>query len=192
MSEKLTQLLKTIVDFDTRDIHEILSLFKARTVKRNTLLLREGQICREFYFVSTGCLRTYFIDTKGNDKTRLIMPDCWIGTALTSFITREPSLEYIEVLEDSEIMAIDHTDFYRLNATMPAWKEFYQKILEMAYAFQNRRIAEFITISAPERYKRLMQTNPVLIQKVSNRVLASYLDVAQETLSRIKSEASRF
>lgn len=187
MEKSLQSLLTYLIVFDESEIDEISSYFKFRKVKKNSLLLSAGETCKEFYYVQRGGLRTYFLDKKGQEKTRYIMLDCSIGTALTSFISQKPSFEFIEALEDTELLAISHADFHRLNKEMNAWKEFYQKILEMAYSFQNKKIENIVTLSAKQRYEQLLKENPQFVQRLSNKILASYLDMTQETLSRLKS-----
>jgi CRP-like cAMP-binding protein len=188
MVENLKYLLNHLIDFDEHQLDKITTYFKPKIVKRNTILLSEGEVCKEFYYVHVGCIRTYFLNNKGYEKTRLIMLDCSIGTALTSFITQKPSFEFVETLEDTEFLTIDHHDFYELNREIIQWKEFYQKILEMAYSFQNKKIENLVTLSAKQRYEQLLSESPIFIQRLSNKVLASYLDVTQETLSRLKSK----
>lgn len=188
VKEKLKYLLKSIAYFDEQQLDKIASCFKPKTVKKNTILLAEGEVCKEFYYVQKGCIRTYFITKQGHEKTRFVMLDCSIGTALTSFISQKPSFEFIDVIDNTDLLAISHNDFYQLNEEFAEWKTFYQKVLEMAYSFQNKKIESLITISAKERYNQLLNENPILIQKLSNKILASYLDITQETLSRLKSK----
>jgi CRP-like cAMP-binding protein len=188
VTEQLNYLLKTIADFDNKELKKIQDCFKPKAIKKNTILLSEGEVCKEFYYISKGCLRTYFITKQGNEKTRLIALDCSIGTALTSFISQKPSFEYIDTLEDTELLAISHKDFYQLNKELMHWKEFYQRILEMAYSFQNKSIENLVTLTAKQRFEEVLHTNPLFIQRLSNKILASYLDISQETLSRLKSK----
>ena len=187
MKDKLKILLKKLADFDDRELDRIGSLFKPRSVKKNSLLLQEGNICREFYYVHTGGLRTYFIDKNGYEKTRYVILDDQIGTTLSSFIAQKPSFERIEAIDDSELLVISYQEFYRLNREIDNWKNFYQKILELAYSFQNRKIESLVTLTAKQRYEQLLQESPVFIQRLTNKVLASYLDMREETLSRLKS-----
>jgi CRP-like cAMP-binding protein len=187
LTDKLKAVLKTLIDFDEMQLDEIACCFKPKNVKRHSFLLHEGEVCKEFYYIHSGCIRTYFIDKNGHEKTRYIMPGCTIGTALTSFISQKPSIEFIEALDDTKLMAISHASFYRLNNEMPEWKSFYLKILEMAYSFQNKKLEALVTLSAKQRYQWILKENPALIQQVSNKVLASYLDIREETLSRLKS-----
>lgn len=188
MTDKLKIVLKMFADFDEQELDRILGCFKPKSVTKNSILLHEGNICKEFYFIYTGCIRTVFIDKNGHEKTRYVMLDNHIGTALTSFISQKPSIEFIEALDDTELLVINHSDFYRFNKEMNNWKKFYQRILEMAYSFQNRKIEQLVTLTAKQRYDNVLKENPILFQRLSNRALASYLDIREETLSRLKSK----
>jgi len=188
MTDKLKIVLKMFADFDEQELDRIVRCFKSKSVTKHSVLLHEGNISKEFYFIHTGCIRTFFNDKNGHKKTRYIMLDHHIGTALTSFISQKPSNEFVESLEQTELLVINHSDFYRLNKEMNNWKIFYQRILEMAYSFQNRKIEQLVTLTAKQRYEIVLKENPVLIQRLSNSVLASYLDIREETLSRLKSK----
>lgn len=188
MEENLQKLLLHIVEFKNDELDKICNCFRPKSIKKNYSLLHEGEICKEFYYVDKGCIRTYFIDKDGKEKTRYVMTDFTIGTALTSFATQKQSAEFIDAQEDTELLAISHSDFFKLNQQFDKWKIFYQRILEMAYAFQNRRIESLVTLTAKQRYEELLKNNPILIQKLSNKVLASFLDIKPETLSRLKSK----
>ena len=188
MTDKLKIVLKMLGDFEEHELEKISDCFKPKSFKKNDILLHEGSVCKEFYFIHTGCVRTFFIDKNGHEKTRYVMLDNHIGTALTSFIAQKPSIEFLETLDDTELLAISHSNFFRLNKEMVSWKVFYQRILEMAYSFQNIKIEQLTTLTAKQRYDKVLKENPVLIQRLSNRVLASYLDIREETLSRLKSK----
>lgn len=187
MTDKLKIVLKMFADFEENELEEILGCFKSKSVKKNNILLREGDVCKEFYFVVSGCIRIFFIDKNGHEKTRYVMLENHIGTALTSFISQKPTIEFIEALDDTKLLAISHSDFYQLNKEINNWQFFYQRILEMAYSFQNRKIEQLVTLTAKQRYECVFKENPLLIQRLSNKVLASYLDIREETLSRLKS-----
>jgi CRP-like cAMP-binding protein len=94
----------------------------------------------------------------------------------------------VESLENSELLVINQHDFFHLVATIPEWEKFYRKILELAYLAQNRRLENLVTLTAKQRYENVLKENPIYIQRLSNRILASYLNITQETLSRLKSE----
>nr|WP_294860590.1 Crp/Fnr family transcriptional regulator [uncultured Fluviicola sp.] len=180
--------MQVFSNFEEEDLDRIVSCFKSRQIKKNEILLAADDVSKEFYFIHSGCLRTYFITKEGYEKTRYIMMAPSIGTALTSFISQRPSFEFLDSLEETEVLAISHDDFYRLVEEIPGWKNFYLKIMEMAYSFQNRKIESLVTLSAKERYEQLLRENPKVVQRVSNKIVASYLDMKQETLSRLKSK----
>jgi CRP-like cAMP-binding protein len=186
MTDALTLFLKNFLSFSEPELQQIVSCFKPRSVKKNQLLVQAGNVSREFYYVHTGGIRTFYIDKKGSEKTRYVMLDNEIGTTLYSFMSQKPSLEYIEALEDTELLVIGHQDFYRLVNELESWKNFYQKILEKAYSFQNKKIETLVTLTAKQRYEQLLAENPAFVQRLSNKVLASYLDMREETLSRLK------
>jgi CRP-like cAMP-binding protein len=192
MKEHLSAILNSISRFSEEEINALSARFRMKSVEKNGFLLQAGDVSHEFYIVFTGCLRIYFIDRAGHEKTRYLMPAYHMGTALTSFISQQPSTEYVQALEETQVLAMNHEDFYQLVDSIQAWAVFYQKILEMAYSFQNRRIESLVTRSAEERFNDLMRQQPRLIQKVSNKVLASYLDMREETLSRLKSRQRDF
>ncbi len=187
MKDRLEKLLRHVSAFDDADLEKILPCFKPKSVRKHTLLLQTGEVCKAFYYVHTGCLRTGFLDRNAEEKTRLVMTDSTIGTALTSFISQQPSFEFISAVEDSELLYISYADFYQLNKACLNWTYFYQRMLEMAYSYQNRRIEQFVTLTAKKRYEMVMRENPLLLQKLSNKELASYLGIREETLSRLKS-----
>jgi CRP-like cAMP-binding protein len=174
--------------FDEEILAEISGHFKLKKVDRNSILLNEGEICKTFYFVKKGCIRNYFIDKKGYEKTRTITLEGNVGTGLSSFITEQPSTEFIDTLEDSELLIISRNDFFQLTSTRENWKQLYQNFLETTHVHQSRKIEALMTLTAQQRFQKLMHGNPILIQRLSNKVLASFLDMREETLSRIKSQ----
>lgn len=188
MKNKLKYYLRVNTKIGDNQIDKIIQCFTLKTVKKNTLLLSEGEICNELYFVHSGCIRTYYITKQGHEKTRYIAFDNSIATSVSSFITQKPSFEFVDTLENSELYTINHKHFYALMNEFPQWEHFYTRFLEMAYLFQNKKIENLVTLTAKQRYDNLMAESPTHIQRLSNKILASYLDITQETLSRIKSK----
>lgn len=188
MTGKLKYYLRANTNIDDKQIDIIISCFKLRSVKKNTILLSEGEICKEFYFVHSGCIRTYYITKQGNEKTRYVAFENSIATSISSFISQQKSFEFVDTLENSELYSISHKDFYQLISDIPQWEKFYRTLLEMAYLYQNKRIENLVTLSAKQRYDKLITETPIYVQRLSNKILASYLDITQETLSRPKSK----
>jgi CRP-like cAMP-binding protein len=187
MIEILKYFLTTHCLLNEEELFIALRYFKFKKVEKNALLLFKGEVCNHLYFVNKGVIRTYYVTKNGKEKTRLVAFDGSVMTALSSFVTRTPSLEYMEVLESGEVWSINYHDFFLLKETLPNWSVFYTKILESAYVFQSYKIEHLMTLSAKERFESVLTQNPQFLTRLPNSVFASYLDISQETLSRIKS-----
>lgn len=188
MVEKLKYHLRIKTGLDELTLDKIASYVKFRKVKKSTFLVSQGEVCNHLYFIHSGCIRTYYLTQEGNEKTRHVAFENSIVTAFSSFVSQQPSFEFVDVLEDSELFSISHKDFYQLAVDIPEWEKFYTRFLEMAYIEQNKKIEARVTLTAKQRYERLSIEQPVFLQRLSNKILASYLDIREETLSRLKSK----
>ncbi|WP_394774405.1 Crp/Fnr family transcriptional regulator [Flavobacterium sp.] len=187
MHEQIEKYIRKEIHVSDDEVDIILSFFKPLTPKRNEILVTHGQTSQRTYFVGTGCLRIFFINEDGADSTRYLAFEDNFATALVSFITEEPSFEFIQALEETELLYITRKDFYHLTEIIPAWEKFYRHYLEMAYVTNTKRLMSFVTMDARERYKLLLSQNPNFVQRLPNKMVASYLNISQETLSRLKS-----
>jgi len=175
-------------DFQHMDVDKITAFFRPLKVKRKNYLLCEGDVCNALYYVQQGSIRIFFIDKEGVEKTSSVIVENDFGTAWTSFISRQPSLQFIEAAENTELLALNYKEFHRKINADGFWKEFYLKCLESAYLNQSRKVEALMTLDAAQRYQKLLKGNPGLIQKLSNKTLASFLDMREETLSRVKAK----
>jgi CRP-like cAMP-binding protein len=185
---ELTNFIKKNIDIEDKDLKVVLSYFKPIKKSKNEILLSNGKNSQVSYFVKKGCLRIFYIDEEGKDITRYIAFENQFATELVSFITNEPAQENIQVIEKSELLYITHDDFRTLIKTIPKWKDFYNIYLEKAYVNSSKRLISFTTLDASERYKQLFKINPNIVRRLPNKIVASYINISQETLSRIKSK----
>lgn len=187
MYEQLKRFIRHNIQVSDDVLNEIVKHFKPLSVKKSAVLLSQSEVCHNFYFVHTGCLRTYYLTQQGNEKTRYIATEGTVITSLTSFISLQPSFEFIDALENADLLVISRVNFFRLVKDVREWAEFYRRLLEFAYIYQNKKIENLVTLSAGERYNLVIKEHPAYTQRLSNKILASYLDVTQESLSRLKS-----
>lgn len=188
MQKQLAAYIKGIITVTDDELDKILSYFKPLEVEKNELLVTHGHTSRRTFFVGNGCLRIYFITEDGQEATRYLAFENNFATALCSFISKEPSLEFIQALEPTALLYISHEDFYHLLGIIPSWEKFYRHYLENAYVTNTDRLMSFLTLDATERYKKLLDINPKIVQRLSNKIVATYLNISQETLSRLKSK----
>ncbi|PSL45648.1 CRP-like cAMP-binding protein [Chitinophaga niastensis] len=188
MQNNLDFLTRFLVDQYSFPAEEtlLLSKFKRVNVKKNCLLLTSGEVCQYAYFICNGCLRTYFIDGKGEEKTRYIAFENKFVSAFASFITQAPSAECVQALEDSELLRIRQADFYQLVDTNAIFSKLYRQSLEQAQVIATWRIETMISMTAKERYENLLERMPQVVLRLSNKHVASFLGITQESLSRLK------
>ena len=175
-------------DFDMAeaDVNEILPFFRPVQVNKKQILLHEGHISKHLSFITKGCVRSYYISEEGIEATRNIFTEGKFCVVLPSFINQKPSSECLQALEDTELLRIDKFDFTCLLENNSAWGKFYRIKLERSRIMDSRRLESFISMNAKERYEHLLKHNPEYVRRFSNKVIASYLGITQESLSRLK------
>jgi len=184
MLEDLIQL-KTNLSYE--QIRDILSCFKSINVKRNDHLLERDSVASQLFFIKKGCLRLYYINADHSVLTRFMAFENTFLTSIVSFISQEPSTEYIQAVEDSELLVITYDKFVQLRKTVPEWDKMYIHMLEYGLTVITSKLSSLLTQNATERYLSLLKNNPELVQRLSNSNLAAYLNISPETLSRLKS-----
>ncbi|WP_374950862.1 Crp/Fnr family transcriptional regulator [Mucilaginibacter sp.] len=189
-ADPYTQLRKFIATFKVAGEYADLfcSKFRHKTTKRNEILLHAGDVCPYIYFVNSGCLRVFMLDVNGKESTRFLVTENRFGTAFPSFTLQEPSLAAIQSVLPSDVLYINHHDFNNLFEIIPGYEHGYRLSLQMDYIASIKRIESLITMDAKQRYQQLLKTHPTLIQTLPSKIIADYLGISQETLSRLKSK----
>lgn len=182
-------LIRNKTGLDEQQLAKVLCCFKPLTAKKNELLLEEGSVAERLFFINKGCLRLYYSQDGNSLSTRFMAFEHTFLTSIVSFISREPALEYIQAVENSELLVISHHDFFHLRETIPAWDRMYIHILEYGLTVITSKLNSLLTQNATERYRSLLRNNPELVQRLSNANLAAYLNISPETLSRLKSHS---
>lgn len=185
---QLKQFISNNMQIDDVQLDLFCKKFRHKTTKRNEMLLLAGNVCPYIYFVNSGCLRVFMLDVNGKESTRFLVTEGRFGTAFPSFNLQEPSLAAIQSIEPSDILYISNHDFNDLLDNFPGWEHVYRVSLEKDYIASIKRIESLITMDARQRYQLLMETNSSLIQRLPSKIIADYLGISQETLSRLKSK----
>jgi CRP-like cAMP-binding protein len=184
--EQLSDYIRKLVHLSDEQMALVLGFFRPVKLKRNEILLRAGEVGQYMNFVAQGCLRIYFIKSDGQDVTRYLAFENMFATGLASFISQKPSDEYIQTMEETIMLRISKKDFYYLLEIIEAWEKFFRKYLESAYMVNLDIFQREMTKSAEERYRELLSKNPDIVLRLPNKVVASYLNMSPETLSRMK------
>lgn len=186
MIEILRNHILAKIGDNSAQLEEVLSQFQHIAVKRDTQLLRQGDVCKHVYFVATGCLQVSSLDQNHKETTRDIVIENYWCSELASFSGQIPAVENITAIEDSNLLAINRSNFHKLMSSVPQFEKFYTQLLEASYAHSVHRINAIMALSAAEKIEWLAKNQPHLIERVSSKMIASYLGITQETYSRLK------
>jgi len=164
------------------------TLFIPKKLRKRQYLLQEGDVSRYTSFVEKGMLRTFTVDEKGNEPILQFSMEGWWVTDLYSFLTNEPSRYNIEALEDCELLLITKPSWDILLEKVPAFERYFRILIQNNLIAMQRRLISSMTESAEEQYTKLMATFPTCLQRVPQHMIASFLGITPETLSRIRSQ----
>lgn len=188
MIEILRNHLTSRLGDDLDNLDKVLSTFKYIKTKRNEQLLQQGDICKYVYFIAKGCLQVYVYDKDFNETTRdIVTEDNWCSE-LISFGSGKPATENIRTVEPCDLFAIDRENFQIMMETVPQFDKVYKQILEASYANSVYRINTFVSLSALDRIKWLMEYKPILMTRLSSKLIASYLGINKDVFSRLKAK----
>ena len=166
-------------------------LFLPRTLPAGEFLQRAGEVATHAAFVATGCLRKYVIDDKGKEHIVQFAPEnWWLGDA-ASAMSGAPSQYFIDAVEDSNLLLIDAPSHQRILERVPVYAASMRIGLQRAAEAKDQRIVNSLVTSAEERYEAFLAKYPSIALRVPQWMLASYLGVSPETLSRVRKSRSR-
>lgn len=164
----------------------IQSAFKPKHLRKRQYLLQEGDVCKYMSFIVKGSGRMYSVNEKGQEHIiRFAIENWWLGD-YESYNFGIPSLYNIEVLEDSEVLMIEHEGIKELSAKVPAVDLMIREIDKKGTVATQKRIHSSISLSAEERYDNLVKSYPEFLNRFPQSMIASYLGISPETLSRIR------
>jgi CRP-like cAMP-binding protein len=168
------------------EIDLIQSFFTAKKFRKRQYFLQEGEMCKYTSFIVKGAMRQYRVDDKGEEHIIKLYIENWWATDRESLMNQTPSIYFIDAWEDTESLLVTKADMIHLVNRIPALSESIRNLdVNFAIATQ-RRLNAAISLSAEERYHDLEKTYPEFIQRFPQHIIASYLGINRETLSRIR------
>lgn len=186
MFELLYQKIKETVPVTEEEFEFCKTLFKPKKLRKKRFLLGEDEVCQYTAFVEKGLLRTFIIDEKGAEHTLQFSLEGWWVSDLSSFLTSEPSRYNIEALEDCELLMITRSSWDLLLEKYPVFERFFRILIQNNLIVTQRRLMASFSHTAEEKYQKLIENFPDILQRVPLHLIASYLGISRETLSRIR------
>jgi CRP-like cAMP-binding protein len=188
--ERLRTYLTARAALTPAEIEFIRSLFSARHLEKGAVLQRAGDPARLMAFVAKGCLRSYVIDDEGKVHIVSFAPEDWWLSDSAPYLEAGPSTLSIDAIEASDVLVIDHASHQRMMDAVPALAAAYQIGLQRLAAARDKRIISSLAASAQDRYLDFAGRYPTLVRRVPLGMLASYLGMTPETLSRVRKKLS--
>ena len=189
--DSLQNYLQARATFSEQDFIFIKTLFICRTLRAGESLHQAGEVARYAAFVARGCLRSYVIDPKGKEHIVMFAPETWWLADNISLATKTPSQYFVDAIEDSDVLLIEPASHEKLVEKVPAYAAAFRKGLQRHSAAKDQRIVKSLSSSAEERYLDFLSTYPSIATRVPQWMVASYLGVSPETISRIRKDLSR-
>lgn len=160
--------------------------FTPKKLRKKQYLLQEGETCKYLAFAEKGLLRLYSVDDKGLEHMIQFALEGWWIVDIYSFLTGEASAYNIDALEDAELLMISRDNFEEMMLTLPKMERYFRILFQNNIIAKERRLASAITYGAEERYSQFAQSHPHIVQRIPQNLIASYLGITPETLSRIR------
>ena len=183
----LSQYLRNFASLNDKDISDSQPFWKARKMKKGDYFNMQSMVCNDLGLIVKGIFRIYFRDpgTK-EDKNIFFFSENQFVVSFRSFISRDVCYYFIEAMEDSEIFFISYKDLSGLYETNPNWGKFGRLLAELFFKLAQTRTEEFIFFSHEQRYIRLLEEHPDIIERIPAYHISSYLGITNPSLSRIR------
>jgi CRP-like cAMP-binding protein len=181
----LRQHIARITPLNDDEFDYILQQFTVKKLKKHQFLLQVGDVAQFDYYVLNGCLKAYHTDQDGKDHILQFATEDWWITDYGAYFSQRPASIYIDAIESCELLCLSLHNRERLCSEMHKMEHFFRKKSNSGYVALQRRILSLLNSNAQERYLQFAELYPHLLQRLPKTLIAAYLGVSRETLSRM-------
>ncbi len=191
MTNKIIEFINKFVELTDEESQLFSASFKEVKVKKRQFIVQPNFTTKHRHYVLKGAFRAYVVADEGQDHTITFAIDDWWITDYNSYIFQQPATMFVVALEESTILQIDFEKEQELKKSNHKFETFFRIIAERGLASQQRRIISNLTQTAEERYENFVSKYPLVVQRVPQYALASYLGMTTEFLSRIRNKRTK-
>ncbi|MFD2599435.1 Crp/Fnr family transcriptional regulator [Sphingobacterium corticis] len=178
--------LKELIEINDEEYASINTYFQAMKFRKRQFVIQEHQFVDSIYFVMKGLIKSSFIDEAGKEHILQFASENWWTSDFAAFYKKEKSTIALECVEESELMAIRFADLDQLCIAFPKMEHFFRLKSNFGYVALQKRILSLMADSAKGRYESFCAQYPHLIQRLPKQLIANYLGLSRETLSRLQ------
>ena len=182
----LHQKITEIVALSDEEFELLKSLFVPKKLRKRQYLLQEGDVCKYQAFVEKGILRSYTLDDKGAEHVLQFATEGWWIADLSSYLTGEPSPFHIDAIEDAELLLINKASWNEALEKIPQLERYFRILIQNHLIATQKRLMQSLSDTAEVKYLHYIQLYPDCLQRIPQHMIASYLGVTRETLSRLR------
>jgi len=184
----LHKKIASIIDIKDEEFDFLKSLFLPKKIKKRQYFLQEGDICKYQAFIEKGILRSYTVDEKGSEHILQFASEGWWMADLSSYLTNEPSFLNVDAIEESELLLITKSSWELTMQKIPSLEHYFRIILQNHLVSTQKRLLQSLSETAEQKYLRFINTYPDCLSRVPQHMIASYLGIKRETLSRVRKQ----
>lgn len=186
--EQLKIYVLKFVDMTDEELNRFAAAFREKKIKKKQFLVQPDFYTRHRYFITTGALRSYFVDSTGEEHTMQLAVENWWMSDFNAYLYQQPATLFVVAMEDTTVLELEYDKEQELKAINTKYNTLFRIMAERGLAFEHRRILFSQTLTAEERYDKFAEDFPFIIFRVPQYILASYLNMTTVFLSRIRNK----
>lgn len=184
----LLDYINRVVALTEEEELKLSSLISSRKLLKGQYFLQQGDVCKFSGFVISGCTKTFYVDDEGQEHVIMFSIEDWWTSDMGSYITQKPADFNVQCLENTELIQFSYENQQEMMQEIPKLERFFRIIIERAFVASQKRIVRNMSMSAKDRYLFFRSEYPKIEQRIPQYLIASYLGITKEFLSKIKSQ----
>ncbi len=184
----LLDYINRVVTLTGEEESMLVSMCSHRKLLKGQYFLQQGDVCKFSGFVISGCTKTFYVDEEGQEHVIMFSIEDWWTSDMGSYITQKPADFNVQCLENTELIQFSYENQQQMMQEIPKLERFFRIIIERAFVASQKRIVRNMSMSAKDRYLFFRNEYPKIEQRIPQYLIASYLGITKEFLSKIKSQ----